>query len=151
MEHEDHMILVTWNPFFFSVKERYKSCILTIIFTWNESRYFEVYRHTTLSLNMDSKATPSGVTVALASLPGPSLKRPHHDEDKPTIVKEPSKAKKATHIRSVSSISSMNRVAQLSEDPSPTSKKPSSTRKPHSKACVSFFVSYHKPQFIYLL
>lgn len=32
----------------------------------------------------------------------------------------------------------MNRVAESSEDPSPTSKKPSSTRKPHSKGCVSF-------------
>jgi len=68
------------------------------------------------------------------SLPGPSPNRPRHDENKSIIVKEPSKAKKATHIRSVSSISSMNRIAELSENPSPTSKKPLSTRKPQSKA-----------------
>ena len=89
--------------------------------------------------------------VAFASLPGPSPKRPRHDETKLTIVEEPSKAKKATHIRSVSSISSMNRVAELSENPSPRSKKPSSTRKPHSKTCVIFFVSYHKPYFIFVV
>jgi hypothetical protein len=47
----------------------------------------------------------------------------------------------------------MNRVAESSEDPSSTSKKPSSTRKPRSKAYVFFFfsVSYHKPHFIYVV
>jgi hypothetical protein len=88
--------------------------------------------------------------LAFASLPRPSPKRPRDDENKPTIVKEPSKAKKATHTRSVSSISSMNRVAELSEDPSSTSKKPLSARKPHSKAYVSFFVSY-KLHFIFVV
>jgi len=83
----------------------------------------------------DSELSASKVLKKVEiSLPGPSPKRPRHDETKPTIVEEPSKAKKATHIRSVSSISSMNRVAELSENPSPASKKPSSTRKPHSKA-----------------
>lgn len=89
--------------------------------------------------------------LAFTSLPGPSPKRPGYDENKPTIVKETLKSKKATHVRSVSSISSMNPFAELSEDPSSTSKIPSSTRKPRSKACVSFFVSYHKPHFIFVV
>jgi hypothetical protein len=45
----------------------------------------------------------------------------------------------------------MNRVAGLSEDPSSTSKRPLSSRKPHSKAYVPFFVSYHKPHFIFVV
>jgi len=83
--------------------------------------------------NPDSELSASkGPKKVEVSLPGPSPKRPRHDETKSTIVEEPPKAKKATHIRSASSISTMNRVPN--EDPSPTSKKPSSTRKPHSKA-----------------
>ena len=45
----------------------------------------------------------------------------------------------------------MNRVAELSEDPSSTSKKPLSTRKPQSKAYVSFLVSYHMSHFIFVV
>ena len=44
----------------------------------------------------------------------------------------------------------MNRVAELSENPSSTSKKPSSTRKPHSKAYVSFFFVSYKLHFIFV-
>ena len=45
----------------------------------------------------------------------------------------------------------MNRVAELSENPSSTSKKPSSIRKSHSKAYVSFFLVSHKLHFIFVV
>ena len=71
----------------------------------------------------------------------PSHKRPRHDE------REPTKVKKVTHVRSVSSINSTNRAAEPDEDPSSTSKKPLSTKKPQSKTYAFFFRSYHELSF----
>jgi len=76
--------------------------------------------------NSDSPSAEStaskGPKKVEINLPGPSPKRPRHDTN------EPSKAKKASHVRSASLS-----AAELNGKPSPTTKKPSSARKPQSK------------------
>jgi len=89
----------------------------------------------TITASPDCESSVSkGPKKVEISLPGPSPKRPRHDEKELTKAKEPAKPKKATHVRSVSSISSINHVVEPSEDPSSTTRKPLSTRKPQSKA-----------------
>lgn len=63
-----------------------------------------------------------------------------------------SKVKKATHVRSASSISSMDRVAELSGDALRVTKKPLSTRKPQSKVyafCTFLIIIHHQCYYCY--
>jgi len=79
-------------------------------------------------------ASPSSESSTISKGPKKvEISLPRHDTNKPTKAKEHGKAKKATHVRSASSISSMNRVTELSGDASRMPKTPLS-RKPQSKA-----------------